>query len=93
MFFGSDDTAEAAANLFSLIASCKLHGIDPELYLAEVIRIMPYWPRERFLELAPAYWADTRARLVPDELLSELGHITVPAPGVTPNTSEQSSPS
>jgi hypothetical protein len=78
LFFGSDDTAEAAANLYSLIASCKLHGLDPEHYLAEVIRIMPYWPRDRFLELAPAYWAQTRARLDPKELEAELGHVTVP---------------
>jgi transposase len=78
LFFGSDDTAEAAANLYSLIASCKLHGIDPELYLAEVIRLMPYWPRTRFLELAPAYWAQTRSRLDPKELEAELGPVTVP---------------
>jgi transposase len=44
LFFGSDDHAQAAANLFSLIASCKLHRIDPESYLADVIRVMPYWP-------------------------------------------------
>jgi hypothetical protein len=37
MFFGSDDHAQAAANLFSLVASCKLHGLDPELYLTELI--------------------------------------------------------
>jgi transposase len=63
LFFGSDDTVEAAANIYSLIASCKLHGLDPERYLAEMIRIMPYGPRDRFLELAPAYWAQTRVRL------------------------------
>jgi transposase len=45
-----------------------------------VIRILPYWPRERFLELAPAYWANTRERLDPKELAAELGHITVPPP-------------
>lgn len=85
LFFGSDDTAEAAANLYSLIAGCKLHGIDPERYLAEIIRIMPYWPRARFLELSPAYWAQTRARLDETELAAELGHITVPpAPSDTP---------
>ncbi len=78
LFFGSDDHAQAAANLYSLIASCKLHGLDPERYLAEVIRIMPYWPREHYLELAPAYWAQTRARLNPRELDAELGFITVP---------------
>lgn len=91
LFFGSDDSAEAAANLYSLIASCKLHGLDPERYLAEVIRIMPYWPRERFLELAPAYWARTRARLDPKELEAELGHITVPP--ILPDTAEQAAAS
>jgi len=78
LFFGSDDHAEAAANLYSLIAGSKLHGIDPERYLAEVIRVMPYWPRDRYLELAPAFWAQTRARLDQTELAAELGHITVP---------------
>lgn len=78
LFFGSDDHAHAAANLYSLIASCKLHGIDPDRYLTEIIRVMPYWPRDRYLELAPAYWAGTRRRLVAKELDAELGHVTVP---------------
>ena len=33
---------------------------------------MPYWPPERYLELAPAYWVETRRRLDP----AELGHST-----------------
>jgi hypothetical protein len=91
LFFGSDDTAQAAANLYSLIASCKLHGLDPELYLAEVIHVMPYWPRDRFLELAPAYWAQTRSRLDLKELEAELGNVTVPP---TPtNTAEEATAS
>ncbi len=80
LFFGSDDHASAAANLFSLVASCKLHGLDPEAYLADVLRVMPYWPRERYLELAPRYWARTRARLADDEMKPALGPITVPPP-------------
>jgi len=54
LFFGSDDHAQAAANLFSLIASCQLHGLDPETYLAEIFRVLPYWSRDRYLELAPS---------------------------------------
>jgi transposase len=80
LFFGSDDHASAAANLFSLVASCKLHGLDPESYLADVLRVMAYWPRARYLELAPRYWADTRARLDDRELARPLGHVTVPPP-------------
>ncbi|WP_437546402.1 transposase domain-containing protein [Sorangium sp. So ce367] len=62
------------------MASCKLHGLDPEAYLADVIRVMPYWPRDRYLELAPRYWARIRTRLVADELKLALGPITVPPP-------------
>lgn len=79
LFFGSDDHAQAAANLFSLIASCRLHGLDPETYLAEIIRVMPYWPRERYLELTPKYWTRTRGTLDSEELARPLGPLTVPA--------------
>jgi transposase len=79
LFFGSDDHATAAANLFSLIASCQLHALDPETYLAEIFRVLPYWPRDRFLKLAPKYWAATRAGLHDDELARPVGHVTVPA--------------
>jgi transposase len=79
LFFGSGDHAQAAANIFSLIASSKLHGLDPELYLADVIRVMPFWPRDRYLELAPKYWLATRARLDASELEKPIGHVTVPA--------------
>jgi len=85
LFFGSDDHATAGANLFSLIASCKLHGLNPETYLADVLRVLPYWPRDRHLELCPKLWAATRARLDPVELARHLGDITVPsAPTASP---------
>jgi transposase len=80
MFYGSDVHAEAAASLFTIIASCRLHCLDPESYFDEVIRVLPYWPRERYLELAPVNWAATRARLDHDELAAPWGTITVPPP-------------
>lgn len=80
LFFGSDDHASAAANLFSLVASCKLHGLDVEAYLADVIRVMPYWPSNRYVELAPKYWSRTRARLDAEQVKLPLGHVTVPPP-------------
>jgi transposase len=86
-FMGSDDHAQAAANIFSLVASCRLHALDVEAYLAEIIRVLPYWPRDRYLEIAPKYWAATRARLDSRELELPLGPVTVPAPA------QQESPS
>jgi len=79
MFYGSDTHAESAAAIFSLIASCRLHGIDPEQYLDEILRVLPYWPSTRYLELAPKFWVATRAKLRADELDAPLCSFTIPA--------------
>lgn len=78
LFHGSDTHAEAAAALFSLLASCRLHGVEPFAYLDEVLRVLPSWPRERYLELAPANWRATRARLNPAELDMPISSFEVP---------------
>ena len=80
LFVGSDDHGAATGHLFTMIASARLHGLDPEMYLRDVIRVLPHWPRERFLELSPKYWLRTRARLVASELVRELGPLEVPPP-------------
>ena len=78
LFVGSDDHAASAASLLSLIASARLHRLDPEEYLRDVFRVLPHWPKDRFLELAPKYWGSTRARLAPRQLAAELGPLDVP---------------
>jgi hypothetical protein len=80
LFYGSDDHATAAGNILSLVASCRLHSLDTERYFDDVIRVLPYWPRDRYLELAPKYWRRTRARIPDREWLMPLGPITVPPP-------------
>jgi transposase len=80
MFYGSDLHADAAAAIFSVIASCRLHRIDPYQYLEEILRVLPYWPRDRYLELAPKCWAATRGRLRPEELAGPLSAFEVPPP-------------
>lgn len=84
LFVGSDDHAQAAGHLFSLIASAHLHHLDPELYLRDFFRVLPHWPRDRYLELAPKCWTRTRERLDPVELAAELGPLTVPPRLETP---------
>jgi hypothetical protein len=80
MFYGSDTHAESAAAILSVIASCRLHRIDPQQYLDEVLRVLPYWPQDRYLELAPLHWNETRAKLAPDELDAPLCSFTIPDP-------------
>ena len=62
----------------SLIASARLHGLDPEAYLRDLFRILGQWPKDRYLELAPKYWATTRSRLDPAQLQAEIGPLTIP---------------
>ena len=80
LFVGSDDHGQSAAHLFSLVASCRLHRLDPESYLHDLFRVLAHWPKDRHLELAPKYWASTRARLDPRELAFEIGSLTIPPP-------------
>jgi hypothetical protein len=80
MFHGSDTHAEAAAAIFSVIASCRLHRLDPFQYLDEILRVLPYWPHDRYLELAPKFWPVTRGRLRPKELEAPLSAFEIPPP-------------
>jgi len=80
LFVGSDDHAQAAGNLLTLIASARLHQLDPEAYLCDLFRVLPQWPRDRYLELAPKYWPATRARMDQAQLAVEIGWLTIPSP-------------
>jgi len=89
LFVGSDGHAQSAANLLSLIASARLHQLEPEGYLRDLFRVLAHWPRDRYLELAPKYWAATRARLDPRELAFEVGPLTVPPPSLAATPQQQ----
>jgi transposase len=78
LFVGSDDHGTSAGHLFSLIASARLHSLDPEEYLRDLFRVLGQWPRDRYIELAPKYWSQTRTRLDPVELANEVGPLTIP---------------
>ncbi|MEZ4326640.1 MAG: IS66 family transposase [Polyangiales bacterium] len=80
LFAGSTKHAENAGAHLTLIASAKLHHLNPREYIRDLIRVLPCWPEDRYLELAPLFWNQTRARLDPAELAAEVGWITVPDP-------------
>jgi transposase len=60
LFVGSDDGAKVNAVFVSLLASCRLHDIEPRDYLRDLFCLLADWPHSRLLELAPAYWKQTR---------------------------------
>ena len=61
LFAGHDLGAENWAVLASLIETCKLHGVDPEAWLADVLtKLVDNWPNNRLAELAPWAWQAER---------------------------------
>lgn len=62
-FFANETGLRWYTTFRSLIASCHLHGIEPQRYLEQVLRLAPHWPVTRVIELSPKYWARTVAAL------------------------------
>lgn len=73
-----------------MVASARLHGLDPGEYLRCLIRLVPIWPTDRMLELAPLFWERTRARLDAGELAADFGNIAIPTEPL--DTSDASAP-
>lgn len=62
LFAGHDRGAENWAVIASLIESCKLQGVNPEAYLADLLtRLVKGWPNARLSELTPWAWAAAQA--------------------------------
>ena len=58
LFFGSLEAGVNNALLYTLMANCKIQGLDPEIYLAEVIKRLPHNATvEQAAELTPARYA------------------------------------
>jgi hypothetical protein len=56
MFAGSHQGGKRAAIIYSLLATCRLQGINPINWLDDVLRRIPDLPEERYHELLPQNW-------------------------------------
>jgi transposase len=56
LFAGSENGAERGCVLYSLLATCKLHGVNPFDYLRDVIMRVGTHPARDVLELSPKAW-------------------------------------
>ena len=58
MFFGSLEAGSNNALFYTLLANCRVHDLDPEMYLTEVIKRLPHNATpEQAAELTPARFA------------------------------------
>lgn len=60
LFAGGDEGAERACVLYSLVASCKLHGVNPWEYLRDVLVRVGEHPAREVLALSPKGWKQAK---------------------------------
>jgi transposase IS66 family protein/transposase IS66-like protein len=90
LFAGSDRGGERAAAIYTLIATAKLNGVDPQAWLADVLRHIADHPAAHLHELLPWHWKLRQTRAAaPDKptiaafagcLLYTRGRAEKPAP-------------
>jgi transposase len=57
LFAGSKIGGERAAAIYTVIETCKMNGVEPQAYIADVIaKIADNWPASRWDELMPWKW-------------------------------------
>ena len=62
MFAGSDAGGERAAVIYSFVATCKIHDVDPFEYLRDVLQRIPTCPSEDLAALLPVNWKAARTQ-------------------------------
>lgn len=56
LFCGSHQAAKRTAMLYSLMGTCKLHDVNPYVWLKDIISRLPSHPTNRMEELLPHIW-------------------------------------
>jgi hypothetical protein len=56
LFAGSHEAARRAAVIYSLVATCKKHEVNPYEWMSDVLRRIPTHPHKRVHELLPHRW-------------------------------------
>ena len=63
LFAGSHEAAQRSAMLYSLLGNCKLHGINPFLWLRDVLNRIPAHHINKIEELLPHNWKPTNSSI------------------------------
>src|SRR5258708_20072383 len=56
LFCGSDRGGRRAADMYSLIVTAKMNGVDPQAWLADLLKRIAAHPAHRLAESLPRHW-------------------------------------
>ena len=64
LFCGDDDAAQRAAVVYSLLATCKAHGVNERAWLEDVLRRIPEYEQagKDYADLLPGNWSALSAK-------------------------------
>ena len=61
LFASGDEGGRRWTDLASLIETCKLNGVNPQVYFTDLLtRLVNGWPQSRIDELMPWHWAPVK---------------------------------
>lgn len=65
LFFGDADAGQRSAIIYSIIESCRRHGIEPYTYLHDVLTRLPSMTNRQIKDVVPKAWAAARRSTAP----------------------------
>lgn len=60
LFFGSAEAGQRSAVMYTLVANCRLHGVEPYAYLKAVLERLPRTTNQHVAELTPRRWKNAQ---------------------------------
>lgn len=62
LFFGSPESGQTSAVIYSLVETCRKLGINPSSYLREVLEALPTMKQSEAADWTPARWKSSREK-------------------------------
>ena len=63
LFFGAEEAGQRNAVVYTLIANCRLHGVEPYEYLKDVLARLPSTTNHQVGELTPQKWKAAQRKI------------------------------
>jgi transposase len=64
LFIGAEEAGWRSAVVYSIIQSCKAHGVEPYAYLKDVLTRLPAMTNHQIPSVTPKAWAAARKEAV-----------------------------